>query len=350
MALGYGAVVLAGVIAGALTHGRLGAFFGMVTLSVFLPALIFEAAWGVDAHEVRSHWKPVALLALPGVFITAGIIAIVTHGAGLAWQTALLLGAVLSATDPIAVVAIFRQLRVPAGLSAIVESESLLNDAMAVVLYRALLAGAALLAGIGVLAGLIAGAALGWLASVALRKAVAPWLQCAATAAGAYGSYLFCERWGWSGIFAVIAFAATLRELERRRLSVQSARAVVQFWAKLAVIANLVLFFLLGAAVDFTEMRAHMSVVTATIAAVLLARAVLAYGLLQLARERLKAMWMTVVRMAGIRGALCVALALATPAALAQRAALVDATFAVAVLSIVAASLTLRRRLEKFDL
>ena len=98
--------------------------FAPALLFVFLPALIFEAAWNVNAAALKRRWLAVAVLAVPGVLVTAVIV-----GGGLAltgqmpFVPALLLGAILAATDPIAVIAVFKRLRVPTDLAAIVEGE-----------------------------------------------------------------------------------------------------------------------------------------------------------------------------------------------------------------------------------
>jgi monovalent cation:H+ antiporter, CPA1 family len=355
------ALLIAGIVVGVLFPGRFTAVFPPATLYVFLPALIFEGAWYLDLRVMRRTWKPIALLAVPGVLVTAAIIALAMHYlASLDWGAALLLGAILSATDPVAVVAIFRRLDVPKPLATIVESESLLNDAIAVVLYRAIVAtilasataSGVMRAGELALLDVIAGIALGFIfayaAAFALRDRVNATVQSIATFIGAYGVYALCERFDCSGIFAVLTFGVALRELERSRISVTSAEGVATFWAWAAGIANGVLFFLIGAAIDFTHLARSLPAVVVTIAAVAVSRAFVAYGLL--ARERLGAVWRTVVRMAGIRGALALALALATPAAVAQRSEIIDATFAVVVLTILLASLTLERRLAKLPL
>jgi CPA1 family monovalent cation:H+ antiporter len=356
------ALLVAGVIVGILLPGRLTAVFGTATLYVFLPALIFEAAWHLDLHVMREHWKPILLLAIPGVALTAAIIAGGAHLAGMQWGPALLLGAILSATDPIAVIAIFRRLNVPKSLATIIESESLLNDAIAVVLYRAALAvlvagastrglgGATLHAIVGVAIGIAIGLALAYLAAFALREAVSMPAQSAATLAGAYGAFALADSRGWSGIFAVIAFGIALREFERHRLSVASAQGVEVFWDRAAMLANFALFFLVGAALDLTRLRYTVTLDVAAVASVILARTLLAYGLLRLARLHLRPFWMTVVRMAGIRGALALALAIATPGAVAQRGSVINATFTVVVATILVGALTLRSRLERLPL
>jgi CPA1 family monovalent cation:H+ antiporter len=357
------ALLVAGIAVGVAFPGRLTALFGEATLYVFLPALIFEAAWHLDLRLMRRSARTIALLAVPGVALTAGVIAVCVHYiAGFEWSAALVLGTILSATDPVAVIAVFRRIRVPRVLATIVESEALLNDGAAVVLYRATIAAIVLSAGsagmlhasghavIGVIAGVAIGVALAWMGALALRKQIGSSVQSFATFIGAYGAYAAAEYAGWSGIFAVIAFGIALRELERRRISVASADGVAAFWDVVALSANVVLFFLTGAALDLTQLAHALPAAGITVAAVLLARALLSYGLLALVRARLKPFWQTVIRMAGIRGALSLALALSAPAALAQRALVINATFAVVVVTILAGTLTLTWRLDPMDL
>jgi monovalent cation:H+ antiporter, CPA1 family len=356
------ALLVAGIVVGVLFPGRFTALFPAATLYIFLPALIFEAAWYLDVRMMRRTWKPIALLAVPGVIVTATIIAAATHYlTAIPWGPAFLLGAILSATDPVAVVAIFRRLEVPKPLATIIESESLLNDAIAVVLYRATIAvivvsagetlsKAAISALIGVAIGVVLGLAFAYIAALALRDRVSPVIQSAATFVGAYGVYALAEHFGWSGIFAVLTFGIGLRELERNRITVSSAEEVAKFWDWAAAVANFALFFLIGAALDFTRVVDRLPIIAVTIAAVALARAVVAYGILHFARESVGRVWRTVVRMAGIRGALALALALATPGAIAQRSSIIDAVFAVVVLTILVGSLTLARRLARLPL
>jgi CPA1 family monovalent cation:H+ antiporter len=345
------ALLVAGIAVGVAFPGRLTGLFGQATLYVFLPALIFEAAWHLDFHVMRRQAAPIALLAVPGVALTAAVIALCVHYVGgFAWNSALLLGAILSATDPIAVVAVFRRLHVPKALATIVESESLLNDAVAVVLYRAILLAVIWQAALGVVLGIVIGGILAYLAAFVLRRQFGAPAQSAATFAGAYGGYVLCDHFGWSGIFAVLTFGIVLRELERHRISVQCAEGVTGFWEALALAANLVLFFLIGAALDFTQLLHVLPAAAVTLGAVLLARVLVAYGLLSAARSRLPPFWQAVVRMAGIRGALSLALALAAPAAFVQRNLIINATFAVVVVTILVASLTLTRRLERLRL
>jgi CPA1 family monovalent cation:H+ antiporter len=147
-------------------------------LALFVPPLIFEAAFHLEFNLLRSKLVPILILAVPGVVLSTLIIAgIVSIGVGvLSFSVAAVFGALISATDPVAVVALFRSLGVPRGLAVAVEGESLFNDGIAIVIFdialmAALVAGSfSLVPGIleflwVCLGGLSIGAALGWLVS-----------------------------------------------------------------------------------------------------------------------------------------------------------------------------------------
>src|SRR5947207_2393106 len=112
-----------------------------LVLFVFLPALLFEGSWMIEVQKLRENWVPIFLLAVPGLLLSLLLIALLVHFlAGLTWELALLLGAILSPTDPVAVLGLFRQLRVNVRLSTIIEGESLFNDGIAGSLYQTFLA------------------------------------------------------------------------------------------------------------------------------------------------------------------------------------------------------------------
>ena len=352
------------MLVGFVRPGQFTQIFGHATLWIFLPALIFDAAWELHLDSARLYWKPIALLAFPGVALTAAVIAAAAHyGAGLPLGVALLLGAILSATDPIAVVALFRKIVIPRGLLTIVEGESLLNDAVAVVFYRALLAlvgGAALVASsgaavfaalLGIAAGLAIGLVIAFLVAGALRRSGNVPIQAVATFAGAYGGYYVAEHFGWSGIFAVITFGVALRAFEERRISPEAVRAVSRAWAWLLVAANALLFFLIGTSLDITRIMREPRLILVVLAGVLTARFCIIYGLLlPAAKPRLSHGWLAVIRLAGVRGALALALAVGTPPNLAYRGELIDATFCVVIVTIVAGTLTLGNLVRRLNL
>ena len=263
------AVVAVGIVCGLFEQGRFAYALGQATLFVFLPPLLFEAAWNLNYRAIVRQWPAIATLAGPGVLLTALIVAGALSMIRVPLGPALLAGAILSATDPIAVVAIFRRLKVPKTLETIVECESLFNDATAVLLYRCVLTSITLgasvqafaLASVQVVAGAIAGVALGaafaWLTARVLRGNANAALQIGGTVLCAYGAYFVADSLHLSGIFATIAAGIGLRFFVRRWLTLRLVDDVVRFWEIVAIAANAAVFFLVGAAFQFGQIFAR---------------------------------------------------------------------------------------------
>jgi CPA1 family monovalent cation:H+ antiporter len=344
-------IVGLGIVYGLIQPGRLTYALGHATLYVFLPALLFEAAWNLNYRAIARHWSAIAILAGPGVlltaFVVAGALAIVRVPLG----PALLTGAILSATDPIAVIAVFRRLKVSRSLATIVECESLFNDAVAVALYRGVLitlalgtgsAGAIALVTLGTVTAAIGGVALGIMLAFStarlLRGGTDASTQIFATILCAYGAYFAADYLQLSGIFATIAFGIALRYFERSWIGLRIAEEVNHFWDVAALTANVLVFFMVGAALQIGRVAHEPLFAVACIVAVAIARVVVAGLLLPFPYPR---EWIGVVRAAGMRGGLSLALALAIPATVAYRQTIIDATFAVALATLAAGSLTI---------
>ncbi len=363
MQLGYiAALLIAGIAAGVIFPGRLTGLFGAATLYVFLPALIYEGAWRLEPRTMGRMWSPILILTVPGVIGTAAIIAVSVHYAGsIGWIPALLLGAILSATDPVAVLAIFRRLQLPHSLLTLVESEALLNDAVAVIIYRGVAAAATVTvaaglwqatghAVLGAFLGIVCGAAMAGAAALVLGRRRQFIAYGIVTLAGAYGSYYLATRFGASGIFAALAFGVTLKLLQERRVDAACSEAVGRFWEGIALVANAALFFLIGSAIDVTHIGRALPISLLTAAIVLAARFAIVHGLLEFVRPRLHLAWLSVVRMAGIRGALSLALALSIPPGIPGRELVVNVTFVVVVITLLVGLLTLERRVKALDM
>jgi CPA1 family monovalent cation:H+ antiporter len=343
--------VALGILYGYIDPNRLTFAFGQATLYLFLPALLFEAAWNLNIGAMRRQWIAIAILAGPGVLLTATIVGAALHSIGVPFAPALLAGAILSATDPIAVVAVFRRLPVPRTLATIVECEALFNDAIAFVLYRVML----LVVGLGVtsaataalvtfeaLAGAVLGVGIGiavaFVAAGLLRGAVSPKYQIVATIVCAFGSYVLADYLRCSGIFATIACGIALRRYERAWITLRIAEDVERFWDVTALLANAIVFFMVGAALQLGRLTEAPLFTLACIVGVAIARFAVAGMLIPGPYPR---QWLGVVRAAGMRGALCLALALTIPASLSYRGAIIDATFAVTLASIIVSALTI---------
>ena len=340
------AVTLVGIAGGGMLPATHEIHFGPVLLGVFLPALIFESAWDMDAAALRRVARIVFVLAVPGTLLTMLAVALATGGWGaLGWGAALTLGAILGATDPIAVLALFRNLNLPADLLAIVEGESIGNDAVALVLVQLIVpfafgafAGSDVALAIAkffymALAGIGSGIVLAY-AATALVKARSPVaLILAVTVVLAYGSYAAASAVGASGILAVAAAGITLRS--RLRVPDETGTLVERFWDLAALLANSIVFLLVGFTLDLERMFHEPLLFVAALAGASLARIVLAYGLVRFPPASGRTGWRQAIGLAGLRGGLSVAMALGLPQNFPQRAEVIDSVFAVVFVTLV---------------
>jgi CPA1 family monovalent cation:H+ antiporter len=313
----------AGIAVGLLPGGQFPRIGGSVILLAFVPGLIFEAALTLDLDELRRRILPVGLLATAGVAITVVLIGTLTHLAiGLSWANGMLLGAILAATDPIAVIALLRRLRAPAGLAAILEGESLFNDGTGVAVFSAVLftvvSGAPSFGDATIrffeiaLGGTAVGLAVGFLGLALLRFAEDAPLEILATLVIAYGSYLAADLLHASGIVAVVVAGIVVARYGTRIGRLHGPQ-LLGFWNLLAFVLNAMLFILVGAALPATTVLPVAGLVLIAYLIMLLTRAVPVYGLLALADVRGASIpwaWRHITFWAGLRGALSVALAL----------------------------------------
>jgi CPA1 family monovalent cation:H+ antiporter len=313
----------AGVVIGLLPGGQLGHVGADVILLAFVPGLVFEAALTLDLPELRRRVLPVGLLATVGVALTVVLIGTLTHLVlGLSWASAMLLGAILAATDPIAVVTLMRQMRAPSGLSAILEGESLFNDGTGVAVFTAVLAtilsgapsfGDATIRFVEITAGGTAiGLAVGFLGLLLLRFAADAPLEILATLVIAYGSYLAADVLHASGIVAVVVAGIVVARYGSAIGRLHGPQ-LLGFWSLLAFVLNAMLFILVGAALPAWELLPVLGFVVVVFVIMLVTRAVPVYGLLTLSATRPPTIpwaWRHLTFWAGLRGALSVALAL----------------------------------------
>jgi len=298
-----------------------------ILLVAFVPGLVFEAALTLDLAELRRRLLPVGLLVTVGVAVTVVLIGFFTHWLiGFTLADGMLLGAILAATDPIAVVTLLRRIKAPSGLAAILEGESLLNDGTGVAAFSAVLATivsgspSTLDAGLRfvelTLGGTAVGIIVGFVGLLLLRFADDAPLEILATLVIAYGSYLIADVLHASGIVAVVVagivvarYGASVGKLHGPQL--------LGFWNLLAFVLNAMLFILVGAALPASKLLPVAGLVVAAFAVMLVTRAIPVYGLLTLAALRAPPIpwrWRHLTFWAGLRGALAVALALSVAA------------------------------------
>jgi CPA1 family monovalent cation:H+ antiporter len=334
--------------------------FAPSVLVIFLPALVFEASWGLDLSAMRMFWKPIAFLALPGVIITAFAVA---FGLSLAhvmpFLEALLLGAIVSATDPIAVSAAFKELSAPVELSTIVEGESLCNDGIATALYSAVLAVIASGSGkLGIVSlrsaaasieGVLLGLAAATLVAFGMRRTSSIQLQIVATIVAAYAAYLLAQRFQASGIFAVLVVAIALRAYRGFPTSSEAIVEIDRFWSVLAFISNSIVFLLLGLRINLARIWHEPLLVLLTLALVLGSRFALTYVALPLLGIYQRD-WKKIVMLSGMRGALSLALALVLPPSIPFRASIIDAVFGVVAATLIVQGLAIGPVLRRSNL
>jgi CPA1 family monovalent cation:H+ antiporter len=327
-------------------------------LDAFLPPIIFEAAFHLDFRALRRNLAMIANLAVPGIVLTALIIGgIVAVGTQLPLGISIVFGALMAATDPIAVTSLFRQLGVPRRLALTVEAESLFNDGTAIVVFQIAVAAAltgsfSLVGGVEDFlkvsaGGLAIGVSLGWLVSQVIARVDDRLVVTTFTALLAYGAYLAADRLGFSGVLSVAAAGLMSGSVGLGHASPTTKNMLYNLWEFLGFLANSLVFLLIGLNVDLFELRTNLLPIGVAVGGVLISRAAAVYGLSYLAeigREapRLPLRWRHVLFWGGLRGAVSLALVLGLPTALAQRGTLQSMAFGVVLFTLAAQGTTIQ--------
>ena len=316
--------------------------FEEVLVFVFLPVLVFAAALGLSTRAFLNNIGPILVLAVLALFVSAALVGVSLYFVlGIPLAAALLFGALISATDPVAVVAIFKKLGVPRRLLTLVEGESLLNDGLAIVLFNVLLlvtlgGEVSLLGGIAdFFSVFLGGAAIGGVLGLAVSM-VLPWLDRfgAATLSLtlAYGGFVLADYvLGLSGVMATVAAGLVLGGLAPSRASSAVRELWEQLWGSLDYIANAILFLLIGISIDPELITENLGAIGLAIVVVCAARAAAVLPLMS-ALERFTNIppvgWRNeaVLIWGGLRGGVALALALSLPEALPQRETFVAMT------------------------
>lgn len=328
--------------------------------TVLLPPLIFEAALQLEWRPFRDNLPVTLTLAFPGVLLASAIIATGMHFIiGWGWLGSALFGALIAATDPVSVIAAFKEVKVEPRLSLLVESESLLNDGAAAVAFAVLVAVAH---GAGLQPGPMAGSLL-WMAfggtAVGILVAGAALLvagrtddhlvEITLTTISAYGSFLIAEHFHMSGVLAALAAGLVVGNVGRTGwmgcyISAAGGEHIISFWDYAAFLANSIVFILIGAHEASQATRLFTPAAALAIGLVLLARIAAVYPMCALfARSALRVdiRHQHVLVWGGLRGALALALALAVPDNVPEKGAIIIAAFAVVAFSIFAQGLTM---------
>jgi len=316
-----------------------------VILGLVVPPLIFESAMRTRFETFRTVEKTALSLALLGVVISAIVTALVLNIAlGLPLAAALMFGVIVSPTDPVSVVNVLKRVRAPERLTTILETEAYFNNATPVILYPiAISLSFSPLQDLGLFAytlagGVVVGLLVSAVAEVLHKLITEPLAETSFTMAVMFGSYVFAESFGVSGLIAVpIAGLYMGNRTMRTSMSEETRTTMTKFWEVVTFMVTSFAFLLLGLKADLGLMITYLPYIIAAFAAMLVARILSVYpivGFTALLGERIPDSWTRVLAFAGLRGAVSVALALSLPES-GFKDTIVAMTFGVALLSLI---------------
>ncbi len=356
-------------------------------LQVFLPILLFEAAFHVDLKSFLNNRRAILFLAIPGVIIgmvltTAVFVPVAKLIRGdMMWQVGLVTAAMLAATDPISVVALFKEFTVAKRLGIIVEGESLINDGIAVVLFGVVVKITAdslglhipTLDGQGgnvqalqvlgnflseVFLGTAVGVAVGLAMSYLTSKVNDHLIEVALTAIAAYGSNVMAMQLHASGVIAVVVCGMMVGNVGAKHgMSPTTREAVFSFWEFAAFMANSFVFILIGLEIRLSELWADAGLIVAFFVIMILVRSVIVFGVHNLVRRedlRLRKPWLPVITWSGVRGSLSMVMAMMLVASESEgettRKLILNLVFGVVLLSILLQGTTIEWLMKRVGL
>jgi len=331
--------------------------------NIFLPPLIYEAAIYIKWHELRRDLPVILTLATVGVLLSAAVMAAGMHYlAGWGWQSAILFGVLIAATDPVSVIATFKEAGVHGRLRLLVEAESLFNDSTAAIAFSIAVAfamgGGMTVSGtfmtlvITVVGGILCGLLVAGGVLVLAGRTNDHLVEITLTTVAAYGSFLLAERFHLSGVLAsLVAGLLTGNIGSLGSFTDKGREAVLSFWEFIAFTVNSLIFMLIGIRGAYQDFSNLLIPIVIAIVLVLIGRALAIYPLSALfsrsALLQVRSSHQHILFWGGLRGALALALALGLPPELAQREAIVTVAFGVVAFSIFAQGLTIVPFLRK---
>ncbi|MEL6499804.1 MAG: sodium:proton antiporter [Cyanobacteria bacterium J06623_1] len=346
-------------------------------LFIFVPPLIFESALNMNSRLLLQNLTPVLVLAIPGLLISTVIV-----GTALAWLTplslgqALLFGSLISATDPVAVIALFKELGAPKQLTVLVEGESLFNDATAIVTFNIILTTIA--AGqvgedainqgiisflISFVGGITVGAVFGYLMRWTMNLAQNNSLVLATISTiTAYAAFLIAEEiFQVSPVMAVVSTGLVIGWYKANRLDAEERKYLGEFWEYTAFFANSLIFLLVGITASsfeffeqLSETQSLLTILGITIVTVLVTRAIVIFTLVPLVNffreSKIPFSYQLVSYWGGLRGAVCLALALSIDPQFPNRDLIVILTLGIALFTLLIPGTTIGKLIQNLQL
>ena len=365
-----------GLVVAGLILGNVVSFAGLeltpaLLFLVVLPGLLFEGAFSLDFREFWKARFSILTLAVPGLiastFLTAGLLWVGINY----WRPntvtideALAFGALISATDPLSVLALFRACRVDPRLCVMVEGEALFNDGTAVVVFTIVLgladgqgfawSGAVLdfgrIAGIGALVG----AAFGIGSALVIRAIDDAMIEITLTLLAAYGAFISAQLLGLSGVIACVVAGLIAGTWGAEGMNSSTTHASKTFWTYLAFLLNSVIFLLIGTKIHLATLSHYVPEILIGWVAINLSRAVVVYIKAAIMRSvgstDFPFSWATIIGWGGLRGGLSMVLALGLPSTFAHRDMILHTTYGVVLLTLIVQGLTIRPMLHLLKL
>ena len=330
--------------------------------TVFLPPLLFEAASYLHGKQLRRNFPVIVVLATLGVLLSACVTAVgMRYLAQWPWFAALIFGVLIAATDPVSVIATFKEAKVQGRLLVLIEAESLFNDGTAAVIFAVALALAtgqqlsafkvsAMLIGM-VGGGIICGGLIALAAVLLAGRTDDHLVEITFTTIAAYGSFLVAEHFGCSGVLATITAGLVMGNFRPgKSLTDRGREAVHAFWEYAAFVANSFVFLMIGMREAHQNFVAIWLPAMIAIALVALGRAVAIYpccALFSHTSLRVSRSHQHILFWGGLRGAVALALALGLPADIPKREEIIAISFAVVAFSVFVQALTITPLLRR---
>ncbi len=346
-----------------------------IVFYLFLPTLVFESAFNIRFIQLRNALLHISGLAIFSVILSSGIIGLLLHLLfGIDLLIGLLFGVIISATDPVAVLGIFKEVGAPRRLRTIVEGESLFNDGTALVLFNILLAmfisehfdgettfskvGAVWDFAVMVIGGGLFGIVIGYVFSKAIEMVRENRnVEMTLVLILAHSTFLFAEYIGVSGIIAAVAAGVVLGNFGRNKISPSVLETMQHFWDHMAFIVNSLVFLLIGISVVQVDITDYWVLSLAAVGIVIVARFVSVIPVLSVTNYftkktifRIPFSWQIIIAHGGLRGALAVVMLLLLPPEFPGLQLLQAMTVTVIIFLFLFNATTIRWLLEKFGL
>ena len=364
-------LVLAGLALGNVTSFSGPQLTPELLFLVVLPGLLFEGAFELDFVAFWKARYSILTLAVPGLVVSTFLTALLLWS-GVNWLRpeavsfieALAFGALISATDPISVLALFRSARVDPRLCMMVEGEALFNDGTAVVVFTIVLGvaaggefswgGAALqflrITGLAAIVGSVIGIAAG----LFTRSVDDPMIEITVTLLSAYGAFIVAQLLGISGVIACVMAGMITGTWGARGMRPSTRAAASTFWTYTAFLLNSFVFLLIGTQIHLATLSYYLPEILLGWIAITVSRAAVVYAKYAVMRtagsKDLPLSWATILSWAGLRGSLSMVLALSLPATFAHREMILHTTYGVVLLTLIGQGLTIKPLLRSLNL